>query len=182
MSIKSWIRSARTLICIHRSNSMQRGILFHQFQVVRPKPCQSNSIRSQVGSPVIYIWQREEGMELGNICCLTCWVPYYPEKLYGVCAPRPWSRIKSSISVEWHQMWHVVHCSHCSQSASRQVWEGFQHSMPSSQSLSTREHQHQVWKLPQLPRPDLPNGRRPALLVAHLKKMRWKNIPARSTT
>ena len=37
--------------------------------------------------------------------------------------PRPHFRIKSSIPVEWHQVWQVVHSSCCSKGASRKVWE-----------------------------------------------------------
>ena len=72
----------------------------------------------------VNLWWGEEGMELGKVCCLTCQVPYYPGKPYGVWEPRPWSRIKCSIPVEWHQVWQVVHISHCSKGVPKQVSEG----------------------------------------------------------
>ena len=52
---------------------------------------------------------------------------------------------------------------------------------PVSLSISTREHQYQVWSLPLSVRSDLPSGRRPALTVALSKeRLSWKNTTGKS--
>ena len=55
VSMTSWIRSKRRPVCIHISNSIsprgtKEGILCHPFQMVGPKSCQQDSIRSQVSA------------------------------------------------------------------------------------------------------------------------------------
>ena len=37
------------------SRGMEKGIICHPFQVVRPKPCYCDSIRSQDGTPDVYV-------------------------------------------------------------------------------------------------------------------------------
>ena len=111
----SWIRSANKPICIHMSNNIvqegwQRGIFCHPLQVARPKPCKQDIITSWVSFADVDVWWME-GMELGKVWFLSCQVPSYPRKFDRIQVPRPWSRIKSLISVEWNQMWQVVHSS-----------------------------------------------------------------------
>ena len=104
----------------------QWHILCPPLQKAGPKSHQCNSIRCWVSAPDVSIWWKKEGMELGKVCCPTCQVPYYPLKPYGILAPRPWSRMKSLIPVDWHQVWQIVHSSCHIEGAPRHVQQGFQ--------------------------------------------------------
>ena len=74
-------------------------------------------------------------MILGKVCCPTCQVLYYHGKPYGIWIPKHWFRIKSLISIEWHQVHQVVHSSGHSKGAPWWVQEGFWGSSPLSQQV-----------------------------------------------
>ena len=97
-----WHQSVSICQAAQVQDGWKKGILCHPFQVVRPKPCQYDSIRSQDVATDVYIWWRKEGMKLGKVCCPTCQVPYYTGKPDGIWVLRPWSRIEGSICAGWH--------------------------------------------------------------------------------
>ena len=117
-------RSARTLTCIHMSNSISpRGMAEEYFSLSTWGGwAQIRSMRQHQKpdeTEDIYVWWWKEVMKLVKVCFLTCKVPYYTVKPHWIWVPMPWSGIQGSISVEWHQVWQVVHSSHSSKGATR---------------------------------------------------------------
>ena len=85
------------------------------------------------------MWWREEVMELGKVCCLTCQVLYHHWESYGILVPRPWFGIKGLIPVQWHQLWQVVHGSCSIKGTPIQLWEGFWQSSCLPRSVHQQE-------------------------------------------
>ena len=154
----SWIGSARTLICIHKSNSKvkegwQRGLLCHSFHIVRPKSCQkkmhgTGKNRLTNMSSAILSW--------GNVWNM-CTKALIQDQKFDTCC----MALGVTSCPQWLPQWG------CTQISMREV---LMQKLPSLPSKLTRKHQCIMRRLPLSVRPELIRGIGLALAMAFSEK------------